>query len=366
VFGFLGPATAALAASGVHQVVVLVDAPEYRHLLLRFDDAVELVAAPVGQTPWQRWRALGHAFRAQLQREDLRAVHLHGLAPLALALPLLRGRVPMYFSPHGSRSLAALRVLSAPALWAARMGVVPSAQRAIASVSAEAPALNAMGRQIAVVETPVDDAFFTVPRRESRVPLVLTSGRIEDPRRAELFVRMAVLLGDEELHLSFNWIGPVDAVSATRLATAGVGVFPVTQPDERALRLSGGWVYVAHGRSRGFPLHLAEAMAAGMPCVAIDSPMHRSLLDHGHTGFLCSDEDDVLRQVARLVDDRALRRTIGRAARREAASRFAQQRFREELLAAYDVAHLDSDAGSGGAAHVDAVAPVAVLPTTAG
>ena len=101
--------------------------------------------------------------------------------------------------------------------------------------------------------------------------------------------------------------------------------------------VSSGWLYVAHGRARGFPLHLAEAMAAGLPCVAIDSPMHRSLLRHGDTGLLCSDGEDMLRQVARLVDDRDLRAAMGRAARREAEQRFVQARFRDELLAAYDV-----------------------------
>jgi glycosyltransferase involved in cell wall biosynthesis len=360
VFGFLGPATATLAASGVKQVVVLTDAPEFRHLLPRFDESVELVLAPAERHPWRRWQQLASAFAHAIRRDDLRAVHLHGVLPLAVALPLLRGRVPLYFSPHGSKSLGALRVLSRPLLWAARIGVAPSAQRAIASVSAEAPALNAVGREIAVVETPVEDVFFKAERRESRQPLVVTSGRIEDPRRAELVVQMAVLLGGEDLRLSFNWIGPVDAVSAARLATARVGVFPVTQPDERALRLSSGWVYVAHGRSRGFPLHLAEAMAAGLPCVAIDSPMHRSLLRHGETGFLCENDDDVLRHVAELVDNRVLRRTMGRAARREAERRFAQERFRDELLAAYDVAHL----GQAAEAEEASSAPVSGFPST--
>ena len=45
----------------------------------------------------------------------------------------------------------------------------------------------------------------------------------------------------------------------------------------------------------------------------------------------------MLRQVARLLDEPELRTTLGRAARREAEQRFAQSRFREELLAAYEV-----------------------------
>src|SRR5437867_1604759 len=342
VFGFLRPATAALAASGVKQVIVLIDAPEYRHLLPQFDPAVQLVLAPDEGSAWRRWQQLARVFRSVTQRDDLRAVHLHGFLPLLVCACAMSGRarreVPVYYSPHGSKALGALRVVTRPALWATRTAFLPSAERPIASVSAEASSLKSLlGQPVAVVETPVDAAFFALERREADMPLVVTSGRIESPRSAELVVQMAVLLGGEELRLSFDWIGPVDAVSAMRLKAAGVGVHAVTAIDERAQRLGPGWLYVAHGRSRGFPLHLAEAMAAGLPCVAIDSPMHRSLLRHGVTGMLCSDGDDLLRLVAWLVDDRDRRAAMGRTARREADQRFVQARFRDELLAAYDV-----------------------------
>ena len=342
VFGFLGPATAALAASGVEQVVVLIDAPEYRHLLPLFDPAVKLLLSPDERSALRRWQRLAQAFRGATRRADLRAVHLHGFLPLMVCACAMTGSarrdVPVYYSPHGSKALSALRLLTRPAVWATRAAFLPTAEHPIASVSAEASSLKAMvGHPVALVETPVDPAFFALERGEDEAPLVVGSGRIGTPRSAELVVQMAVLMGGDELRLRFDWIGPVDAVSAMRLKAAGVEVHAVTRIDERAQRLSAAWIYVAPGLSLGFPLHLAEAMAAGLPCVAIDSPMHRSLLRHGDTGLLCSDGEDMLRQVARLVDDRALRIAMGRNARREAEQRFAQARFRDELLAAYEM-----------------------------
>jgi len=342
VFGFLGPATAALAATGVKQVVVMIDAPQFRHLLSQFDARVEIVPLPDDRLAPRRWRRLARAFGSTVERDDLRAVHLHGFVPwLVCAFSAgARRDVPLYYSPHGSKSLDAARLFTRPALWATRAAFVPLVERSIASIAAEASTLQALlGHPVAVLEPPVDRRFFAQRRREAPAPLIVTSGRIEDPRSAEQVLQMAVLLGGEELRLSFNWIGPVDAVSAVRLKAAGVGVAGVTGIAERAARLAAGWVYVAHGRSRGFPLHVAEAMAAGLPCVAIDSPMHRSVLSHGQTGMLCSDGEDMLRHVARLVDDGELRRRLGRAARREAEQRFAASRFREQVLAAYEVEH---------------------------
>ena len=342
VHGFLGPATEALSASGVKQVVVLVDAPEFRHLLPRFDASVDLVPLPHERVAWRRWGGLARLFFNTLGRPGVRAVHLHGFMPLVIGtLALLcRGkrRIAVYYSPHGSKSLGALRALTQPALWATRAALLPASERAIASVPMEANALTGLaGFSAAVIEMPVDPGFFHATHREAPVPLVLTSGRIETPRIAEIVVQMAVLMGGEDLKIHFEWVGPVDVVSAARLKAAGVGVWPVTNAEERAQRLSSAWVYVAHGRSRGFPLHLAEAMAAGLPCVAIDSPVHRGLLRHGETGFLCADAESVWRHVARLVDDPELRARMGRAARREAEQRFAHARFCEALLEAYEV-----------------------------
>ena len=342
VFGFLGPATAALAAIGMQQVVVLVDTPQYEHLLPLFDPSVRVVRSPDSPSAWRRWRALAQAFREATQREDLRAVHVHGFVPLLLCACALTGRarraVPLYYSPHGSRALGARRLLARPALWAARLAFLPATEHPIASVEAEALRLHAaLGQPVRLLETPVDHAFFALRQPEHATARIVGSGRIDDARSADPVAQMAVLLGDEALRLRFDWIGPVDAVSKTRLQAAGVTVHAVTRIDERAQHLAGAWVYVAPGVSLGFPLHLAEAMAAGIACVAIDSPMHRSLLREGETGLLCRDVDELMRQVARLLDEPQLRQTLSRAARRDARQRFAQARFRDELLAAYDL-----------------------------
>ena len=63
---------------------------------------------------------------------------------------------------------------------------------------------------VALVESPVSEVFHKVPRSESRHPLIVTGGRIHNARSVELFAQLAVLLSDEDLRISFNWVGTVD------------------------------------------------------------------------------------------------------------------------------------------------------------
>jgi len=185
------------------------------------------------------------------------------------------------------------------------------------------------------VESPVGDAFFAVPRNEARHPLIVTGGRAPGARHAELVAQLAVLLGGGDPHIGFNWIGGVDEVSRARLNAAGVGVFDGAADADCAARLAAGWIGLAPARSAGFPTFLLEAMAAGLPCVALDCPQHRELIRAGETGYLCASEADMIERIAMLIDTPALRARLGAAARLEAQRRFGESAFALRLRAAY-------------------------------
>jgi glycosyltransferase involved in cell wall biosynthesis len=119
------------------------------------------------------------------------------------------------------------------------------------------------------------------------------------------------------------------------LTAANVGVLDARNESEHASRLAAGWIYIALGGTRGFPLFLAQAMAAGLPCVATDCPQHQEVIRDGETGFLCQSERDMIGRIAMLVDCPTLRARIGKAAREEAKRRFGEARFNANLLAAY-------------------------------
>ncbi|MEP7295441.1 MAG: glycosyltransferase [Burkholderiales bacterium] len=337
VRGFLGPATNTLARAGCDQSVVMIDALRYRHHIAGLHESVELVMVPSIRNPIRQWRALGSACREVLASVSLQAIHLHGLWSGLIGAHAVRTvgvQVPTVFSPHASHSAAASRGITTLALALLQPALHPARRANIVNPASESPTFESW-RAGGLIESAVSDSFFTVARREARHPLIVTCGRTQGARHSELFAQLAVLLGGEDPCVSFNWLGAVDDVSRARLVAANVGVFDVADDAECAARLAAGWIYLAPAATRGFALHLAEAMAAGLPCVALDCMQHREVIRDGETGYLCKTSGDMMECIATLVDDPALRSRISEAARRDATRRFVESEFGAKLLAAY-------------------------------
>lgn len=92
------------------------------------------------------------------------------------------------------------------------------------------------------------------------------------------------------------------------LARFDIGLMPL--PDETwALGKSGG-------KARTY-------MAAGIVPVVAGIGYNRQLIDHGKTGFLCSDEAEWEATLERLIADAGLRQRIAEAARKVIAERFS-------------------------------------------
>ncbi len=90
-----------------------------------------------------------------------------------------------------------------------------------------------------------------------------------------------------------------------------------------------------------FGLVMIEAMATGTPVLAFPEGAAPEIVDHGITGFLCKDEDDMVKRLASIGD-------IDRAACRNAVQRrFTIERMVEDHLVLYRrlIAGRDQPAG---------------------
>lgn len=343
VIDFVGPLTTALAEAGARQVL-LAHEPADARLIERLDPSVELVLMRGDQPRLRRWMLTLSMVRSVLGRATaLRAVHLHGFLPSLIAPYALRriGQdVPLVYSPHSSKAIGSLKLLGRPLWWLTRPLVprAPKRARAIANVTADVGAWRGLSHQaVDVVESPIAQEFFSVDHREAAFPLVVTGGSALPAEAADVLAQLQVLLHVEASSLRFAWIGATPGrPAAERLRAAGIESVEAPGAIDRSRRLAEAWAYFAPADTVGFPTQLGEAMAAGLPCLALDTPYHRSLIREGETGLLFRTVPEAVSCLARLTESSELRHRLGSQARREASSRFTERRFRDSLFAAYE------------------------------
>ncbi len=136
--------------------------------------------------------------------------------------------------------------------------------------------------------------------------LLIAAKMWEDSERRYFHDRVEPLLGADA-----EYVGQVGgADKAELLAGAEALVNPIRWPEP-------------------FGLVMIEALATGTPVLALAEGAAPEIIDHGRTGFVCSDEDDMARRLAQVG-------TLDRAeCRRAAVERFATRRMVEEHVALY-------------------------------
>lgn len=341
VFSFLYPATQSIAATGVHQTVIAIDDSFAREQLRELRPEITVVTVPDQATPWARSRALYEHLAKVARTTPIAAMHLHGILPGLAGARLVRrlkdSAMQVFMSPYRSRLLIGNRVIHPIMVGLIRLQLRDSRQQPIVNQKLDARLMQPLASApVSVVESAAADVFFDTPRREARRPLLLAGGRDESVLPAERFIQLAVLLGDDALDMSFNWIGPTQRATENAFRAAGIGCFRPSSAAERAQRLGTAWLWVSpHEEERGFPIGLVEAMAAGVPCVVHDCEAHRDVLGDTGAGFLCANPAEILQRVAELVDSSELRQRMGAAGRAAATARFSEAEFSRQLQQAY-------------------------------
>jgi glycosyltransferase involved in cell wall biosynthesis len=287
-----------------------------------------------------RIRALEEEIAALASERSFYAVHLHGALACLLGARALRGSAPrarlplttrLLFSPHLADLSPWKKVLLGRLL---RAELAPLYGGVLIASPGEAHFLSRLLERSAEVLPPVVDAlFFPLQRQDVPRAPVLASGC--GMQAVDAVSRLAVLLNSREERVPVAWLGPVPRDARAQLQAAGVQVFDA-EDDAGAARLlcaAAAYLHLSRGASR--LRALAQAMAAGVPCLASDTLAHRAMIRHGETGFICAGDLDFIEKLILLLRDGAERERIAQAARADAARAFTRRHFETTVLRAY-------------------------------
>ncbi|MEY4428658.1 MAG: hypothetical protein RLZZ182_1347 [Pseudomonadota bacterium] len=339
VHGFLNPASEALAEAGFRQTLVFLDHPRHHHLVAQLPARVDVCLVPFQENHrLRRWLWLGELTQSLLRNQTIDVVHVHGFLPWALGLrfgSLLPDHTQVFYTPHGSRSLAWIERLQS----VSGSLLAPAQSRLPAIIAPPGPearkALLHHAQPVFEIDAALPDLLFAMPRREARRPLLVAGDWNLHQAGMERYCQMAVLLSAQELNVSFNWIGHLTPWVRTRLQASNVGAHSLTADTDLWQRLAPAWCHVAPHAPHGFPMVTATAMALGLPTVAIDCAEHQQLIEHGRNGFLFRNMNEALTLLSQLIDQPALRERIGQEARQRAAMRWSRQAQQHALLRTY-------------------------------
>ncbi len=313
-----------------------------------------------------RTRTLGVAFNTPidvgtgraLRRLPADVVHLHYPPPLTsffATRALGSSNVPVCLTYHCDLSLAGVagraiaglyeRTLLRPTLRGARRLVVHTRSYGLTSAVLR-------GRDLEVIPSVVDlDRF-----RPGLDPGDLRTRLGLDGKRVLVFTGRLVSHKGVDVILHALRELPADVVlvvigSGPRLRDLAalarrIGVLPrvrfcpgVSDADlPRYLALAQVFVFPSQNRLEGFGLAVAEAMASGLPVVVADVPGVREVIEDGKEGLLAEPllASDIAHKATRLLDDPALARTMGAAARRRAEQRYGLATVAHDLIRLYE------------------------------
>lgn len=321
----LWPSVLALADAGVPQSLVLMDHRDAAQARLMLPAGVRLNDSGAGRAGLPAVRQAATALRSELANEPILAVHVHGLTAGLLGRHVLRGssvQAPMFFHLD-SDTLAAriVRGLDRSAFLVQRNRV---------------DALDPSGREHpGGASQPVDEVYFNTERAEAETPLIVTTGQPGDLVYAQAFVQLAVMLTGLRPALTFGWIGDATPAVQQMLQAAQIRLLRGADATDRAEALRRAWVYVSPDPAGSDARGMAEAMAAGVPCLGRQVPAYRALIVHALSGYLCNRNNDLIAAIARLVEAAPLRHEMGNAARTRARHRHGRHRFRASMLLAH-------------------------------
>lgn len=274
------------------------------------------------------------------RRPDVVHAHSSKAGVLARLAARAAGVPKIYYSPHGYGFLQKDRSFLSRGLYRS----LERAASLIGEIVAVSPSEAALarplswGRPVHLVTDPyLGEA---APAREPHKGLVVGAcGRLTPARRPDAFLSLAQRLTDARNDLRCVWIGGGELEAQTRAHAADMSLgarLDITgwlPQAEARRRMRGLDVFVHYSAWDALPNAVLEAMACGLPVVG--SPAAADAVEDGVTGFIAQTERELLEKTLALLDDAALRASLGAAGKARILKDFSLPAALAKLSALY-------------------------------
>lgn len=260
-----------------HQVALILNAlPDEAALALATQTGLELIHVPVSNKRYDL-----KVLKPLMHSTPPEVVHMHSVflpKQASLAIVLVRNRIPYIITPNGGvdfrrgwlkKSLYSWLVEKSRFAAAAAITVVTPKEEK--PVRALVPRYRGIVRWI---PNPVDACNLQSWKGDTEAKRLVFLGRFDVLHKGiDILVDIARLLPDVEFHL----YGTEDAKTKEWLEQLQRNLSPNVHFHspvfgiEKAQVLAGASLYIQTSRWEGFPLSIAEAMYAGLPCAMAET-----------------------------------------------------------------------------------------------
>ena len=148
-------------------------------------------------------------------------------------------------------------------------------------------------------------------------------GRISLQKAPWVFADIAKKINAKRDDVEFIWIGGGEKEDVDNLESAGVKITGMIDRSEALALVPTLDIYFQTSAYEGLSLALLEAQASGIPAVVTKIPGNDEVVQHGETGFVGANEEELTQCLEELLDSEEKRIEMGKKAKEYTEEHFS-------------------------------------------
>ncbi len=181
----------------------------------------------------------------------------------------------------------------------------------------------------------IDTVLFTPSRRnenywkEHGLIKILYVGRIAKDKNIERLIRLYEHLSNQSDSFVFYCVGDGPDIEEFKKKTSHLSRFLFTgrkEGNDLAIAYASADIFVYPNPIDSYKTEILEAMASGLPCIAMRNTLPPVMVRHEKTGFLCHSDAEFFQSVKSLLLDDTRRKTLSFTTAKYALDTFSEEK----------------------------------------